>query len=176
MALTGLGLDSLKVECLARWHSPMLAHYARLAPLRTLTDEYRLRAQAVDDRNNSHLVSSKLAALELALERLGERLEDVANSSAPSVRAVTYAKDLFVLNTRSNVWHLSITHYVQNLSGTTVCGWTYTEHSADIKAVELPHKLGYSYCERCLPKRRHLTEKQARRSALSSSSSSSSSG
>ena len=61
--LTGLGLDSVKVECLGRWHSSMLLHYSRLAPLKSLTKEYRLHAQPVRDSNKVQHVAEKPSSL-----------------------------------------------------------------------------------------------------------------
>ena len=173
VALAGLGLDSLKVECLARWHSPMLAHYARLAPLRTLTDEYKLRAQAVDASNNSNLISKKLEALERVVESLKARLDADAT---PKIETFQPMSDLFVHNTRSNVWHLAATFDPRRSTGTCVCGWSFSEHASDIREHTLPHKEGYAYCERCLPKRRHLAKRKPLASASCSSSTSTSSG
>ena len=151
----------------------MLAHYARLAQLRTLTDEYKLRAQAVDASNNSNLISKKLEALERVVESLKARLDADAS---PKIETLQPMSDLFVHNTRSNVWHLPATFDPRRSAGTCVCGWSFSEHASDIKEHTLPHKQGYAYCERCLPKRRHLAKRKPLASASCSSSTSTSSG
>ena len=152
-ALTGLGLDGLKIECLARWHSPMIAHYARLAPLKSLTDEYRLRAQRLDKENKTELLSSKMSLLQAAVDSMSTRLDELSvremNSTFPDALG-----SLFVRNCVSNVWHESAAHNASDGSGTTRCGWDYTPHASDSVA-DLCHKIGYRYCNRCLPKMSH---------------------
>ena len=39
--LTSLGLELLKITMFARWNCPLITHYARLAPLATLGDEFK---------------------------------------------------------------------------------------------------------------------------------------
>ena len=41
--LAAHGLDQVQIQALARWHSPMLGHYAGLAPLLSITSEYNRR-------------------------------------------------------------------------------------------------------------------------------------
>ena len=41
--LSSFGLSETKIEAMARWRSPMLLHYARQAPLRAITEEYKQR-------------------------------------------------------------------------------------------------------------------------------------
>ena len=168
-ALTSLGLDGLKVECLARWHSPMIAHYSRLAPLKSLTEEYRLRAQRLDRENKTELLASKMSSLQAAVDAMSSRLDALSssesNSSVPEVIG-----SLFVRNCLSNIWHEAAAHDLTNDSGTTRCGWNYTPNAAD-QVTALSHKVGYKYCNRCLPK---LAQHHNRRHTNTHSSSESS--
>jgi hypothetical protein len=55
--LASHGLDQVKIQALARWKSPMLSHYAGLAPLRAFTSDFRKRA-GISDGSAGPSVSS----------------------------------------------------------------------------------------------------------------------
>ena len=95
VALSGLGLDSVRIEGLARWHSPMLLHYAKLAPLRTLTQEYRRKAQEADILQGTHHLEGRLAALEKILARVTDRLDN-AEADELDISHSTRSSDLYV--------------------------------------------------------------------------------
>ena len=168
--LTGLGLDSVKVECLGRWHSAMLLHYSRLAPLKSLTKEYRLRTQAVRESNDVHRVADKLSSLEVAMKQISERLDAASTEPVPSF--FPSACEIFVFNVKSHIWHFSSVHDVSARSGVSACGWAYNQHNSDERMDSLNHKSGYMYCERCLPKMAlsHNKHSRVKHSAASSCS------
>ena len=41
MYLSSLGIELLKIQMLARWASPIITHYTRLAPLRSITNDFK---------------------------------------------------------------------------------------------------------------------------------------
>ena len=170
VTLSGLGLDSARIEGLARWSSPMLLHYAKLAPLRTLTQEYRRKAHEADVLNSTHQLEGRIAALEATLAKLTVRLDnedtaDVVDSS------MNHGLDIYVKNFDSNKWHLSVVHEVANSTGITECKWRYTRHNSFTSDAE-PTGPGVAVCNRCLPR---LAAKARGRAADSSTSTSSTS-
>ena len=150
VALTSLGLDSLKIECLARWHSPMLAHYARLAPLRTLTQEYKAKALAADSRDGTNLITERLAKLQLVVDGLVIRLdrEELVDETSES----HLLSDTFVLNCVSDIWHLSAAHDSMTDKGKTICKWEYSRHNSIQSSAEPFASLEHTFCNRCLPR------------------------
>ena len=150
VTLAGLGLDSVRIECLARWHSPMLAHYARLAPLRTLTQEYKAKALAADSRDGTNLITERLAKLQLVVDGLVSRLdreELVDETSESHLQA-----DTFVLNCVSDIWHLSAAHDSMTDKGKTICKWEYSRHNSIQSSAEPFASLEHTFCNRCLPR------------------------
>ena len=165
MALSGIGLDSVRIEGLARWRSPMLLHYAKLAP-----QEYRRRAHESDVLHGTRQPDIKIAALESTMARVTERL-DRDDAGEVEVGPANRGLDLFVKNFDSNKWHLSVVHEIANATGITECKWCYTRHNSITSGVE-PTGIGVLVCNRCLPR---LAAKARGQVAGSSSSSSSSS-
>ena len=52
--LASHGLDQVKIQALARWHSPMLGYYAGLGPLKAITAEFRSRASSASSSRPRH--------------------------------------------------------------------------------------------------------------------------
>ena len=94
---------------MARWHSPMLSHYAGLAPLRAITSEFRKRLPtawgAVGHAPVGQSdISEQLRAMTATLASLVEeeqRLEVTVAKLQGSLRPTPY-----VVNTASSRWHL----------------------------------------------------------------------
>ena len=149
----------------------MIGHYSKPAPLKSLTQEYRLRAQAVDAQNQTQLLASKLESLNDVIGKMRIRLDELtAEDSAISFAPID--AEVFIRNAQSNIWHYSAVHDLKGQNGTTVCGWNYGIHTADYSSA-LDHKRGYRYCNRCLPKRAATFKVHSSSATLSSSSESS---
>ena len=151
VALAGLGVDSAKIQCLARWESPMLLRYAKLAPLRTLTDEYRQRALDEDRRNDTNLLATKVADLQKTVDCLLARLSEIDVVSKTAGPRVGLTDEIYIQNKSSGCWHRSSVHNTNALSGQTVCGWVYSvRNSSSVR--RLPDNLrGHIFCSKCLP-------------------------
>ena len=173
VTLAGLGLDSVRIECLARWHSPMLAHYARLAPLKTLTSEYKAKAKVADANNGTNQLAERLASLQKVVDALVSRLDAEDNEKLDEMEL--NSAGLFVLNCRSNIWHLSAQHDGEAITGQTVCRWKYSSHNANLVDVEPFPSADTTFCNRCLPKLAMVAKTNRNGSESSSSSSSSAS-
>ena len=172
VTLTALGLDCTKIECLGRWHSPMILHYARQAPLQSLTSEYKMRTEQSTEKFNVAQLAKTVSTLAESIERISTRLDE-AQFESPQC-ATPLLGDIFVRNVSSDIWHLSVAHEVSANRGTCCCGWAYNEHNADLVMGDLRQKHGYMYCERCLPKAASIFNKtKRRRNSVSSCSESS---
>ena len=53
--LSNLGVDTTRIETLARWNSHMLLHYIRSAPVNSITREFRACAKPEDAQSNESL-------------------------------------------------------------------------------------------------------------------------
>ena len=170
VTLSGLGLDSVRIECLARWHSPMLAHYARLAPLKTLTAEYKSKARDADLRNGTDELADRLSALQLVVDNLVRRLDEEQEKLDDDDGS---RKGLYVLNCLSNIWHLSSQHDSSTHAGKTICRWNYTLHNSTAVKDEPFASRDSSFCNRCLPRLSMEAGRVTSRNVASSSDSSS---
>ena len=169
VTLSGLGLEAAHIECMARWSSPMLLHYARLAPLKSLTSEYIKRARHGEQSLDAATLSSKLGALQSTVESLARRLDrDLEDCDIPVTGA---GLDIYVLNCKSAIWHLATVHNMSLASGVTVCKWEYSHHSSTFAHTEPKAQHGRVYCNRCLPRLAQLRNSACRASVSSSSSS-----
>ena len=149
--LAGLGLDSARIECMARWRSPLLLRYAKLAPLKTLTQEYRERAQRLDAQSGESQLETKVFQLQQTITRLiadlAKRERVCFDDSRPS------AKDraIHVQNRESSIWHVSSVHVLKDSSGRSKCGWQYSVRNSCVQQSAPTPAGNFSYCERCLP-------------------------
>ena len=145
----------------------MLAHYARLAPLKTITEEFKAKAKAADRNQDTKLFEKKLDSLQRVVDSLVAKLdnEDLADADAVPLPS----DDVYVLNCASDIWHLASVFNASSMTGTTVCKWQFTRHNAQTVPVAPFAARGFSFCVRCLP--RLAVENSAQ--ALSESSSSS---
>ena len=74
--LSAIGIELAKISLLARWASSLVVHYARLAPLRSITDDYKRR----------HLDSKSLSAKKVAEieKKLRSSMDEAVGSSHAS--------------------------------------------------------------------------------------------
>ena len=151
VALAGLGVDSAKIQCLARWESPMLLRYAKLAPLRTLTDEYKQRALDVDRRDDTNLLATKVSDLQQTVDCLLARLDEINVLARANQPRSDLATEVYIQNKGSGCWHRACVHNVSTANGQTVCGWAYTNLSS-VSCSRLPADLrSQAFCSKCLP-------------------------
>ena len=155
-------LDQVMIQAMARWHSPMLSHYAGLAPLRAITQEFKRRrsdrplepyraggsvgqvkaSKALCDRLDS--MCAQLQDIKTNEEKLEARVHALQTAATPKA---------YVINEVSGRWHRCRD---DNLEGSpshwsSMCGWKYAgSHFA--RARITPEGLHSSkLCEKCLP-------------------------
>lgn len=164
--LASLGLDSTRIEAMARWKSPMLLYYIRSSPLKSITREVcRLLAAGGGNPTSDspgpatrHAVSAASQcsdSLVRAVGNLSSRLDEALAAMSEreqriaALEAIT-APSQFIRNATSGMWHVSREHRAGCVCY-TACGWTYTgahfEAAPDMPST-VPHKL---ICGTCLP-------------------------
>ena len=147
--LASIGLDISITECLARWNSPMLVHYAKQAPLKNLTNEYKKR------------VSSGVSELP----------DEPESDVTENVLSFTPGGDIYISNPLSGIWHKSIVHEVATRAGKCFCGWAYSPKSSNCQSHAPSPEAAHKYCERCFPFLALKYNKQRRMGVSGSSSS-----
>ena len=156
--LANIGVDTTRIEAMARWNSPMLLYYIRSAPLKSITKEFKLMASAQSSKTalcaatSGAQVNGQLA--KVMSDLLGRLDKAVALSQENEDRLSSLEKALspckFVLNCASHIWH----HTREHAAGAhcyTACGWHYTGLRFVAQA-DLPEGLTHKQlCGRCLP-------------------------
>ena len=161
--LASMGLDTTRIEAMARWNSPMLLYYIRSAPLKSITSEFKLLdasrsspsaagSATTDDSGNRKLLKvvadliARLDKAESLKDSFDSRLTELERSAAPA---------RYIMNCSSGVWHLSRDH-IAGKPCYTACGWHYTglHFEAVVKLpAEIAHKM---MCGTCMPAQRLL--------------------
>lgn len=147
--LASLGLDTTRIEAMARWNSPMLLYYIRSAPLKSITGEVGKLLLAKDRSAKATSGGDNLscAALTKAITDLGARLDGALEAMSEreqrvaALEAIT-APSQFIFNRTSKVWHQTREHRAGQVCYTS-CGWTYTGLQFEVAhalPATVPHK------------------------------------
>jgi hypothetical protein len=162
--LASHGLDQVKIQALARWKSPMLAHYAGLAPLLSITTDFRKRAGISDggpgsvamapspsmNFGDSSRILEQLVTMKRRLDELVSREAALAVDVAISSGAPASS---YVCNTASHRWHVprSGQEGMVPMFWTSRCGWAFGQTPYELRS-DLPIDTPSEHiCERCLP-------------------------
>ena len=189
--LAAHGLDQVQIQALARWHSPMLGHYAGLAPLLSITSEYNRRLPCSTEYGSTDTASSSKRAKQYctvqpgAVQAIIAQLASMAGKIdqliakerslelADETRDERTSSDKYILNIDSARWHIAAES--SGLAPHTfkaACGWKYGCANHHI-AKQLPASAkGKILCERCMPIKK--SEAQLREASAADCSSASS--
>ena len=61
--LSSLGIELLKIQMLARWASPIITHYTRLAPLRSITNDFKGAILQAAPQNQKFAIKDQTKAI-----------------------------------------------------------------------------------------------------------------
>ena len=61
--LSSLGIELLKIQMLARWASPIITHYTRLAPLRSITNDFKRAIIQATPHNHKVAIKDQTKAI-----------------------------------------------------------------------------------------------------------------
>ena len=125
--LTALKVELYRIQLLARWQSPVIMHYARLAPLKSLTDQ-------VKDVQSAMSLGKLMAEVQGSIEELTRKyahleanvLAELKGDILATQRAATPAADRgFVRNDKTKCHHKVLVKTGHPLSWTSQCSWTF---------------------------------------------------
>ena len=160
--LSAMGLDTARIEAMARWNSPMLLYYIRSAPLKSITNEFKLLAAsrsspaASSSKNDLSEDKKLLKVLNSLIDRL-DKADGFKESCVDRLAALEAAATpiRFIMNCASNVWHISRDH-IAGKSCYTACGWQYTGLHFEA-SIEMPTTISHkAICGSCMPAERLL--------------------
>ena len=156
--LSSLGLDAPKIEAMARWASPMLLRYARNAPLKSITADFRAKQAASGQPALQAGLNEEMVKLKEALQQVREKLSEVTASELRWSSRVRELEDQnlparYVVNTASGIWHETF-ESMQTQSPQfwrTKCGWEYAQSNHSTSG-QLPESVSWSHiCGKCMP-------------------------
>ena len=160
--LAAMGIDTTRIEAMARWNSPMLLYYIRSAPIKSITCEYKVLADAKSSSAGRPSASTaqsmdKLSKVVLEFVRRLDKAEESRQECVDRIDALEAgaSRNQFILNWSSGVWHFTRDHCAGKLCY-TACGWQYTGLQFEVRAT-LPEGLKHkAVCGTCLPATRLL--------------------
>ena len=145
-------IEVTKVQMMARWSSPVVTHYTRLAPLRAITSDFR-RA-LLEQRGDKKAKKDKLV-MTRSINKLTTQLAqyqaelDELKGLVKSLEKKDPVKQ-YVINTDSDICHRVLAdHEDAGLEAKTVCTWKYLRGACRLTAE--PPTVNKQGCERCLP-------------------------
>ena len=151
--LTGVMMvEVTKVQMVARWSSPVVTHYTRLAPLRAITSDFRraLLEQRGDKKAKKDKLVMARSVKKLTTQLASYQTElDELKGLIKSLEKKDPVKK-YVINTDSDICHRVLTYHEDaGLDAKTVCTWKYLRGAGRLTAE--PPTAYKRVCERCLP-------------------------
>ena len=137
--LSSLGIELLKIQMLARWASPIITHYTRLAPLRSITNGFKRAILNTAPRHDKKAIKddTKAAAkpkgcdIKKVLGVMKTELQKYeAEIREPNILIQRTRHELgprtYVTNMKTQVVHrIGTTIEEAGLHARTLCGWRY---------------------------------------------------
>ena len=162
--LTGLGLELYRIQLLARWSSPVVMRYCRLAPLSSITDHVR-EHQAANNvskliagiKNDVKSMKNQIASMETNTLKLIDIETKV--SKLESDAEATNAPPQFVVNDETGCCHTILAMTGPPVDWITPCRFEFgrSRHTLLTEPVS-----GYKrLCHRCLYKLREERKQSA---------------
>ena len=152
MWLTGtMGIEVLKVQMMARWSSPVVTHYTRLAPLKATTSDFR---KALAKKEGDKAKGQAKLAMGRSVKKLTAQLK-LYQSELDEIRTLLKKLDKrghvkkLVTNHATGIRRIILTYYDDaRVLAKTVCKWKYLQAVCELTS-EPPH-VREDTCETCL--------------------------
>ena len=163
--LSAIGLEIVKIQMLARWRSPIVTHYTRLAPLKTITADFRRAVLdkaagsteakgkgVVDHRKIQKVLNQAMLKVSEEIARLDQAVEELKKSTEPPL----YVKHLI---TKSE--HRVLTT-VEDMGtdAVAVCGFAYARRS--FRLLRQQPTIKKLTCGSCMPELKASLPKEGR--------------
>ena len=148
--LTSLGVEVFKVQLMARWSSPVVTHYTRLAPLKAITDDFRRALTRSRDEEPLHR-DIRIKKLRKALDKNIEKVQKEVQQLEDALKALELRMEpkRYVINMDTNRTHRVLTTVDEaGLYASTVCGYKYATRRA--KLTNEPPTRKKETCGTCL--------------------------
>ena len=156
-----MGIELLKIQMLARWASPIITHYTRLAPLRSITNDFKRAVLQAAPHGNKIAVKDQTKAIKpngsdvkKVLKVMKKELQKYeAEIKEPSALVEKTRHELgprsYVTNMKTQVVHrVGTTIQEAGLHARTLCGWRCASKGA--LSVDAP-TVRKRFCDTCLP-------------------------
>ena len=158
--LTRIGLQVYKIQLLARWASPLITHYARLAPLKTLSTEMKSALAKQSKRDSSERMKETMKKVKKSVDEHivkvkaeVERLESMIREAEAKRNPTKYLK-----NRVTGISHLILSSVEEvGSEAITHCGWTYAHKKVEV--LTTAPKFKQHACDTCVgPLKRSLPD------------------
>ena len=151
--LTGvMMIEVMKVQMLARWASPVVTHYTRLAPLKAITSDFRKSFQIREEKGKK---DKDKVSMTKSIKKLAEQLK-VYTAELDDLRKQIKLLDKrplaksYTINPRSGITHRILTSYEDaGIDARTFCKWPYIRQGGVLTAD--PPTARQTTCDTCLP-------------------------
>ena len=151
--LTGvMQIEIMKVQMLARWASPVVTHYTRLAPLRAITSDFK---RSLQDRAGKSKKDKDKVTMARTMKKLSDQLSQYTAELEDLKKQIKIldkrplAKS-YTVNPRTKVTHRILTTYEDaGIDAKTICKWPYIRAGGSLTA-EAPTSR-CTTCDTCLP-------------------------
>ena len=168
------GIDLIAIMSMARWASLIVLRYIKDAPVKAITDKFRLASVGQDTSSIAGAFNAALASLECDVEALSENCAGVSLALASNLRS----DQEVLLRMESLELHATPASYVQNMASHAVhriisdglgvqcqawhthCGWHFSGCQY-VRLKSLDGILWSSICDKCLPVERREERERA---------------
>ena len=145
-------IEVMKVQMMARWSSPVVTHYTRLAPPKAIASDSK---KALEAKTADESASNNKLALGRSFKELTSQLkayqEELADLKIIIKKLDHMSPDQpYVTNLRTKIRHRVLTcHEDVGINAKTFCKWTYIQGEGHLTR-EAP-TVRAETCETCLP-------------------------
>ena len=158
--MTSLGLGLLKITMIARWNCPMIVHYARLAPLTTIGDDFKhahskSKHIASESRKQGTALKKVTAYTNKLSEHMEKQMADV-NEKMEKLKDLITTIDVrsrpkeYVRNKITKSVHTILISYAAGgYNAITCCKWPYAH--AIWEEIKEPPSSKREVCGDCMP-------------------------
>ena len=160
--LAGMRLDLYRIQLIARWASAMVLHYARLAPLKDITERVRELETVNSLGEVIKALTDDLASMKNKLAKMDSNTKALLEKEVAIAVAADQAKKQtpkYVTNTTTGCCHLVSLATREPRYWPSACTWEFGFAPHTIS--DFPAERWQDTCGRCFPEARRRIERNA---------------
>ena len=162
MWLAGMRLDLFRIQLLARWASAIVLHYARLAPLKDITEHVRELETANSLGKVIKALKDDLASMKKKMAKMDDNTKSLLQREVSIAVATDKAKERrpqYVTNTTTGCCNLVALAQGEPRYWASACTWEFgfAPHSIS----DFPAERWQDTCGRCFPEVRRRMKRDA---------------